>query len=133
MIERVVGRGRHLSRWALLVLLVIGVCGMHTLGHPGSSHGQSETAVASMPMGHMPPSIMDGAVSSSGELPDLDPGTVCLAVLTSLLLLFLDARRGRLIGRGETPFAAGPDTGRAGRPPPRFMALELIRVSVLRV
>lgn len=133
MIRRVVDRGRRLSRWALLVLLVVGVCGMHTLGHPGSSHAHGEVAVASMPAGHMPPPVMGDVVSSSGELPDLDPGTVCLAVLTSLLVLLAATRRGRLRGRGETPFGAGPDVRRASRPPPRFMALRLSRVSVLRI
>lgn len=133
MIRRVVDGGRRLSRWALLVLLVVGVCGMHTLGHPGTSHAHGEAAVASMPAGHLPAAVMGDAVSSSGELPDLDPGTMCLAVLTSLLLLWAAARRGRLLGHAETPFGAGPDVRRAGRPPPPFMALRLSRVSVLRI
>jgi hypothetical protein len=138
MDEHVVDRCRRLSRWVLLVLLVVGVSGMHTLGHADLSHGHGEAAAASMPMGQTPHPGMGGAVSSSaasssGELPELDPGTVCSAVLTSLLLLFLGARRGRLLGRRRTPPAAVSDTGSAGRPPPGSLALNLTRVSVLRI
>ncbi|NUW43602.1 hypothetical protein [Nonomuraea rhodomycinica] len=163
---------RRGSRLALLVLLVLGVCGMHTLGHVGlhRSHGGTATpqrshgaTAAPAPADHAraggtrPDHTRPGgtrpdhtradptrpdhtgrhaageASSAGGQLPDLDPGSVCLAVLTSLLLLIVAAARARA-GRGEhTPDAAGQVAGRTARPPPRPLSLRLARVSVLRI
>ncbi|MFC4015854.1 DUF6153 family protein [Nonomuraea purpurea] len=120
-------------RWALLVLLVVGVCGMHTLGHLASHGGPGEhggTATVSMPSAQMGQHVVG---SARGELPDLDPGAVCLAVLTSLLVLFLVALLARAWRDGESPAGAGLHPGRVPRPPPRLIALRLARVSVLRI
>ncbi|MEU6719310.1 DUF6153 family protein [Nonomuraea sp. NPDC046802] len=152
---RVVERWCRVSRWALLVLLVVGVCGMHTLGHLGSHGGAGEhggSAAMSMPEAGMsetrtPDARMSGPQASEAgmfagqrvvggaqrELPDLDPTAVCLAMLTSLLVLFLVALLARAWRDAEPPIGAGLHPGRVPRPPPRLFSLRLARVSVLRI
>ncbi|MER7499769.1 hypothetical protein AB0L05_40910 [Nonomuraea pusilla] len=159
------GAARGVPRWlllALLVLLVTGVWGMHTLGHAGSHakphtgpHDAPSTATpahvglnASLPgapvravlSAFLPGTAVQVAAGgfrgewrSGHRLPDLDPAAVCLAVLTSLLLPLLAAAYVR--GRLGAATAAGtrPSGGPVARPPPRGMGIRLTRVSVLRI
>ncbi|MEU8246442.1 DUF6153 family protein [Nonomuraea sp. NPDC048916] len=132
---RAFGR-RRVSRWMLLVLLCVGVVGMHTLGHSGShqpgSH-QRQHEVAEPTHGVGTPSPVAGDTRPAGErLPDLDPGAVCLAVLTSFVLLLVAVVRACPHRREETG-APGLATPRITRPSPQIMALRLTRVSVLRI
>ncbi|NUW32649.1 hypothetical protein HTZ77_14580 [Nonomuraea sp. SMC257] len=144
---------RRGSRLALLVLLVLGVCGMHTLGHvglhrahggtaaPHRSHGTTvadhtrldHTRSESARSDHTGRHAAGQASSAGGQLPDLDPGSVCLAVLTSLLLLLVAAARARARRGTEPPDAIGRVAGRIARPPPLPLSLRLARVSVLRI
>ncbi|WP_433541568.1 hypothetical protein ACQP10_15130 [Streptosporangium sandarakinum] len=161
-------------RWLLLVALVLGIAGMHTLGHldHGGRHdgmpGMDEAAVAvhdrGMPRtgeaavavhgrGHGAPEVLPGdhgrpgAGAAShltpdprgslsgpgGTLPSSDPSSVCLAVLTSLVLILAGAawawtrrsREARPAGVRPAPLVA--------RPPPPRTALRLARLSVLRI
>lgn len=83
-------------RRLLLLMLVIGIAGMHTLGHPEPGHGGHGVTVA----GHVwdgpenaPPRAGDALAlrqAPDEAPPGLDPTTVCLAILTGLLL-FLGA------------------------------------------
>ncbi|WP_157246233.1 hypothetical protein [Nonomuraea typhae] len=59
---------RRFGRWLMLFLLVLGVSGMHTLGHSAHASGSAHGAPAAT------------------DLPELDPGDVCVAVLTSTVL-----------------------------------------------
>ncbi|MEU6743633.1 hypothetical protein [Streptosporangium sandarakinum] len=176
-------------RWLLLVALVLGIAGMHTLGHlghggrhdgtPGTGEaalavhdrgmpgaggtalavhgrgvpGTGETAVAVHGRGHGAPEALPGDHGRSGAgaashltpdprgslsgpggtLPSSDPSSVCLAVLTSLVLLLAGAawawtrrsREARPAGVRPAPLVA--------RPPPPRTALRLARLSVLRI
>ncbi|MGV9535087.1 hypothetical protein ACWEU6_13285 [Streptosporangium sandarakinum] len=161
-------------RWLLLVALVLGIAGMHTLGHldhggrhdgmPGTDEaavavhgrgmpGTDEAAVAVHGRGHGAPEALPGdhgrpgAGAAShltpdprgslsgpgGTLPSSDPSSVCLAVLTSLVLILAGAawawtrrsREARPAGVRPAPLVA--------RPPPPRTALRLARLSVLRI
>ncbi|MEV4014272.1 DUF6153 family protein [Nonomuraea angiospora] len=130
--RRGVSRRRRVSRWVLLLLLVVGVCGMHTLGHLRGHSGHGGAMSASMPAAQMPdPSA--GSAFSRGEFPDLDPGAVCLAVLTSVFLLLLVMLRAHAHRRWEMMAAAGWYRGQVARPPPQLIASRLARLSVWRI
>lgn len=147
-------------RLLLLITLVLGIAGMHTLGHadhgrdrPGAAghgvaaeHGKilsgttgrgmaaerrgPEPALVSPPA----PESWDGrrVSDTDGDLPRLDPASVCLAVLTALLVLLLGAlwARRRAPQAGTVALASSPPVA---RPPPRRTALRLARLSVLRI
>ncbi|MFD8528933.1 hypothetical protein ACFV0L_16090 [Streptosporangium canum] len=156
-------------RLLLLITLVLGIAGMHTLGHadhgrdrPGAAghgvaaeHGEilpgttgrgmaaerrgPEPALVSPPA----PESWDGRrvsdpdgdlprLDPDGDLPRLDPASVCLAVLTALLVLLLGAlwARRRAPRAGTVALASSPPVA---RPPPRRTALRLARLSVLRI
>ncbi|NRQ32211.1 hypothetical protein HII36_10235 [Nonomuraea sp. NN258] len=125
-------------RWLLPVVLVFGVCLMHTVGHLEHSGG-SGTAVhetAGGPAAHASPSeaVPGGVFAGPGPRPSPDPGSVCLAVLTSLLLLLLlalaGARAARRPASGVGRTARGSGSARA---PPRRVAPTLWQLSVMRV
>ncbi|MET8334907.1 hypothetical protein ABZV14_00635 [Streptosporangium canum] len=147
-------------RLLLLITLVLGIAGMHTLGHadhgrdrPGAAghgvtaeHGKllSGTTGRGMaaerrgpePALMSPPAPESGAgrwvSDTDGDLPRLDPASVCLAVLTALLVLLLGAlwARRRAPRAGTVALASSPPVA---RPPPRRTALRLARLSVLRI
>ncbi|SFJ47944.1 hypothetical protein SAMN05216275_109114 [Streptosporangium canum] len=147
-------------RLLLLITLVLGIAGMHTLGHadhgrdrPGAAghgvaaeHGKilSDTTgrgMAAARRGPGPalvsppaPESWDGrrVSDTDGDLPRLDPASVCLAVLTALLVLLLGAlwARRRAPRAGTVALASSPPVA---RPPPRRTALRLARLSVLRI
>ncbi|TMR95743.1 hypothetical protein [Nonomuraea basaltis] len=75
-----------------------------------------------------------GSAFSQGDLPDLDPSAVCLALLPSMLLLFLAALRAHAQRQWGTTAGAGRrHHGLVARPPPRLISLRLARLSVLRI
>jgi hypothetical protein len=139
---------RHLSlpQLLLLVLLTLGVAGMHTLGHgAGQEHGHPGSPGMSdhMPVAQVvPPADVTLAAAAplgeppTGHGPDLSVFTVCLAVLGAwgivLLLRWAQARRGRL-GRTSRLPAAAPDRGHGRAPPARLVGLRMAVVSVMRL
>jgi len=130
-------------RRLLLIALVLGIAGMHTLGHPASAHGHDGVIVASSEhswSGPMAASPHDGdhhAVRQAApdkSFPKLDPLTVCLAIMASLALLVL----ARYASRARPAAMAGPSApgGRGmsiARPPPKRTAVRLAFLSVLRI
>lgn len=135
------------SRLLLLVALVLGVAGMHTLGHLDHRRGHGGTAVA---FGHAsiadhevpkaPTTLRPLLMPQAGQLASgrddtplpLDPSSVCLAVLTSFLLLLIGMASlwTRQLAQART---ADTSPTLAARPPPRRTALRLAHLSVLRV
>ncbi|MFI6386098.1 hypothetical protein [Nonomuraea sp. NPDC050540] len=106
----------RLGRTLLLVLLVVGVCGMHTLGH--LSHDKGHAAVAQAPV----------ALDQGNGLPGLDPGVVCLAVLTSMVFLLLAVVWAGML---PWPLRAVRRTWRVrgvARAPPRLTELSVMRI-----
>jgi hypothetical protein len=112
----------------------MGVYGMHTLGHLDGQHGgqiagmhHSAEAVTAPPPGY------DGdGFAPSRDIPGLDPTSVCLAVLTSILAVAAMAawiRLRRQVGNGESSVPAY----QVARPPPELVSLRLARLSVLRI
>ncbi|MEU4324818.1 DUF6153 family protein [Nonomuraea dietziae] len=126
----------RVSRCILLVVLAVGVCGMHTLGHLGRRTAASTGAAGVHAMAHGPAEPEGGEVGAApmgAPMPGLDPTSVCVAVLTSLLILLLVARRARARGTaGAAARPAWPGRGVA-RPPPEPTAVRLARLSVLRL
>ncbi|MEV4247251.1 DUF6153 family protein [Streptosporangium canum] len=139
---------RHPSRvprrLLLLITLVLGIAGMHTLGHadhgrdrPGATgHGVAAEHRSPDPALVSPPAPESGdgrrVSDTDGDLPRLDPASVCLAVLTALLVLLLGALWAlrRAPRAGTVALASSPPVA---RPPPRRTALRLARLSVLRI
>ncbi|MEU4550228.1 hypothetical protein [Nonomuraea dietziae] len=125
----------RVPRWILLVMLAMGVCGMHTLGHLGHRAAPAGAAgVHAMAHGPAEPEGGEaGAAPRGAPMPGLDPTSVCVAVLTSLLILFLVARRAP--ARRTAKAAARPAGTVCGvaRPPPEPTAVRLARLSVLRL
>ncbi|MBG0823296.1 hypothetical protein HS048_21425 [Planomonospora sp. ID91781] len=134
------------ARWTLLVALVVGVAGMHTLGHldHGRGHGGHGGPVFAGPvLDHASASIHAPAAPGTAASirwttdpgdgpPGLDPTSVCLAVLSALLLFLVAAGRARM--RPSTRAATRP--GQAPlvtRPPPQPVAVRLACLSVLRI
>ncbi|MFI7638879.1 DUF6153 family protein [Nonomuraea sp. NPDC049400] len=125
-------------RWLLPVMLVLGVWGMHTLGHLSSHHGET-AAFGSYALMFMDQSAHGGAepagaasAANAPSMPWLDPSAVCLAVLTSILALLIAATWAA--GRrwpGGSPGRA-PWVGGVARPPPRRLAPTLAGLSVMR-
>ncbi|RSN12630.1 hypothetical protein DMB42_10575 [Nonomuraea sp. WAC 01424] len=125
---------RRFVRGLLLVLLALGVCGMHTLGHLDGRHGGSPGRHGTVAQ-EAPAVLPAGAQAVAGEhrMPGFDPTSVCLAVLTSLLIILLAAvrfwtRRRAGAGAGDLP-PARP----VARPPPRPTSLRLASLSTLRI
>ncbi|MEU9832298.1 hypothetical protein AB0D67_12270 [Streptosporangium sp. NPDC048047] len=149
-------------RWLLLVALVLGVAGMHTLGHldHGGRHdgmpGMVEAAPAvqalpsaavralpsaALPFGdhgdaasHPAPDLRRSLSGPGGPLPSSDPSSVCLAVLTSLVSLLLAGAAWMWTRRSLEARPAGVrPVPFVARPPPRRTALRLACLSVLRI
>ncbi|MER6950305.1 DUF6153 family protein [Nonomuraea sp. NPDC000554] len=122
-------------------MLVLGVCGMHTLGHVSSAHSASaamheppsNTAHAPPPgpRTHVASPQQAGAHAFNDEMPGFDPTSVCLAVLVPLLILALIASAAlvRRASSGASATIAG--LGRVARPPPT--SVRLARLSLLRI
>jgi hypothetical protein len=142
-------------RWLLPVMLVLGVWGMHTLGHLASHH--SGTAASgpyalvhaeepaepahggTAPECHsellrpmMSAEAFSGSSLGSGTSLRLDPTDVCLAVLASVLALLIAAMwAGARPWPGEM-IARTLWVGGVARSPPRRMAPTLLGLSVMR-
>jgi hypothetical protein len=134
-------------RWLLLVALVLGVVGMHTLGHPEPSHAHDKGVVPAAHSWEGPSRSWSGPTAvlpldedraatrqtSHEDLPTLDPLAVCLAILAPVTLLVV----AWFAVRVRHPAVAGLST-RGGwgrgvvRPPPRRTAVRLALLSVLR-
>ncbi|MEU8324516.1 hypothetical protein AB0C33_39685 [Nonomuraea sp. NPDC048881] len=126
---------RRGARALLLVVLALGVCGMHTLGHVNARHDMANARPV-LAVAHELPVVPVAALAGLApghEMPGLDPAGVCLAVLTSLLVVVLLALwvgvRRRAVG-GAGP---GPAFRPVARPPPRPTSLRLARLSILRI
>lgn len=141
---------RAVQRLLLVVLLAVGIAGMHTLGHPSGGHGghapadttrqthgeavqapplrlASHAAMAALTAGQM---VLRGADVT------LDPSSVCMAILAGLALAALIAalaRRARRTSRAPRLAVAGFRS--SGRGPPRASPVGLViaHLSVLRV
>lgn len=131
--------GTRVARRLLLLMLVLGIAGMHTLGHPEPGHGRHGMTMAGHSWdgpGAVSPQVEDPHAvrqAPAEKPPGLDPTTVCLAILTALALLVCAAlawygwrpAAGRPGGLGRVPYVA--------RPPPERTAVRLARLSVLRI
>ncbi|YCK37474.1 hypothetical protein ACNF49_26480 [Actinomadura sp. ATCC 39365] len=129
------GNLRRGARALLLVVLTLGVCGMHTLGHVNARHDMANARHGPAVAHELPvaPAAALAGLAPGHEMPGLDPAGVCLAVLTSLLVVVLLALwvgvRRRAVG-GADP---GPAFRPVARPPPRPTSLRLARLSILRI
>ncbi len=127
----------RLLRRLFLLMVILGVFGMHTLGHPESGHGHGD--VVAMPAhmsGDEPRAVtvaMADVASAGPTLPDFDPASTCLAVLTSFLILLLAALRVRSRRWSSVLARTGVWVRCVPRPPPRRVALDLTRLAVLRI
>ncbi|MEV4218653.1 hypothetical protein [Nonomuraea sp. NPDC049725] len=108
----------RVARAVLLVAVALGVYGMHTLGH----HSGHQAG------GHH---LHEPGFAQGQELPDLDPAAVCLAVLTSFLIVATAAWIVRR--RGSATPGRAPSARRVARPPPDPVSVRLARLSVLRI
>lgn len=125
-------RGMHAIRAVLLVLLALGVCGMHTLGHIDGRHGGGHaTEMASPPLAV----VADGlqAVTPQPAMPGFDPTDVCLAILASLVVLLLSAAWTRAGRSSHTQGGMLSPTRQVARPPPKLTSQRLATLSTLRI
>jgi hypothetical protein len=147
---RRVATGRAI-RLVLIVLVTIGVVGMHTLGHPsetdhGIGGGTAMTVHDSFAGAHQPFAVRYDAthvttavsplrVGTGGSDMTMDPFNVCLAILgvgliAALLVALLRGFSSSPVRTGRSP-GAGVSLGRAP-PPCRTLGLLLADLSVLR-
>ncbi|MFD5143253.1 hypothetical protein [Streptomyces sp. NPDC058401] len=144
---------RPAVRWPRLLLfaaLLLGIAGMHTLGHPTPAHAMDDVpSVRFVPRaGHTPSGEEHGAAvthaepagapaRTTAEAPrpphtGMDPMSVCLAVLGALTLLVLGA--GLAGPRRAAPLGgAARAAGRSGGPDPPPPRELLTLLAVLRV
>ncbi|RCV55861.1 DUF6153 family protein [Marinitenerispora sediminis] len=137
-----VRRRRRTAPWtwarALLLLCVLtGVAGMHTLGHPHPEEHRAAAAVSVPAADHAEPSTartaMDGPDSGSDSPPPMDPTAVCLAV-GGLVLALLGVAAAALPRWPGTAARARARVRRRPAPdesPPRPPSLS--RLQVLRI
>lgn len=143
-------------RWLLPVMLVLGVWGMHTLGHLASHHGETSSPLGSYAPAHteaseqaahggpMPEAgteligedasvgVFSGPLLGSGTSVWLDPTDVCLAVLPLIVALLIAAIWARIRPRPGEMAARRPWVGGVARSPPRRLAPTLAGLSVMR-
>lgn len=133
----------RVARWLLLVMLAVGVCGMHTLGHLSTGHGRGSPAGHGQPADHdrnpAPPfpsnatsvvgaGLAEAVVDAGGEVPGFDPGAVCLAVLTSMLLLLLAAVWAGTRVWPQRVVRVSWQVSGVARAPPRLAELSVMRL-----
>ncbi|MFG2482604.1 hypothetical protein ACGFSI_07530 [Streptomyces virginiae] len=147
------------ARLLLLAALLLGIVTMHTLGHPTESHamqdvspahsvasaqrptpavhgGTRHTAAAAAATAAIAAGVPSPAVPAWGyEMPatEMDPMSVCLAVLAGLVVLLIGT--GRTGSRRAAPLGgAARIPGRSGGGPDPPSPRELLtRLAVLRV
>ncbi|MFC7267254.1 DUF6153 family protein [Streptomyces lutosisoli] len=119
----------------LFAALLLGIVTMHTLGHPSghtSLHGPGHPSSTMSPHEHAAEPLLTTA-TATGTGMDMDPLSVCLAVLGGFTLALLLALA---VGHPWTSGTAHPPLARLLRalwpnpPPPRTL---LSRLSVLRI
>src|SRR5690348_2689668 len=113
----------------LLLLMVAGVAGMHTIGHPTDSGHAVNGHGTTQPMTMAPAEPASGpAMFLKAENPDprmvMHPLNVCVAVLVGGILLLLAALLIRRQARTK-PRSVPSTRIRAGRGPPRSVLLGL--------
>ncbi|MFD7665937.1 hypothetical protein [Streptomyces sp. NPDC059788] len=135
------------GRLLLFAALIVGIVGMHTLGHPVGGHGSGpmpaahRTAAEARPAPsaqhapHQEPRQARHSSSTADDHHAMNPGAVCLAVLSLCVLVLV--RAGRLLGRRAAGLLAAV-RARLLRdlwpvPPPVPRHKHLARLSVLRV
>ena len=118
-------------RGFLLVILALGVYGMHTLGHAECRHDGSP-GDASVMVRELVSSGSLGFVPDRG-MPGLDPTSVCLAVLTSLGIVLVLAAWIKERRRTSANTLSSSSVQRVARPPPKTTSLRLARLSMLRI
>ncbi|MFF8269263.1 hypothetical protein ACF059_18000 [Streptomyces sp. NPDC016562] len=136
------------ARLLLLAALLLGLVTMHSLGHPADSHAGEDA-----PAGHSVASVghtrtaervhaqdpipvagapLPTAAVGTGTGTGMDPLSVCVTVLTGLVLLYLGA--GPAGSRDTAPLGgAARIPGRSGGPGPSSPRELLTRLAVLRV
>jgi hypothetical protein len=120
-----------LLRLSLLFLVITGVVTMHTVGHLEGHH--DATIAASAPGHHAAgPNALQPQPSDDSGAPD--PSWICLAVLSSMGVLFLVAFRSvRASSRFARFHAARWRPSLGGLRDPPSPALAITRVAVLRI
>lgn len=127
---------RRLARGLLLVLLALGVCGMHTLGHVHDRHAGSPSDAHGMGVAQEPLVASPAALRAfvpEREMPGFDPTSVCLAILTSFMVVLLIAASARAGQQSDDGGGAPAAVPRVARPPPKPTALRLASLSILRI
>ncbi|MFI0257607.1 hypothetical protein ACH4OW_00990 [Streptomyces sp. NPDC017056] len=152
------------GRLLLFAALLVGIVGMHTLGHPVGGHGSdpmpavhqaqpaheaqpshetqpaNKAQPAHQPSRHTqqaqhPSSPASPSSSTADDHHAMNPGAVCLAVLSVWVLALV--RTGRLLGRQAADLLAAVRArllrGLRPEPPPVPRHKHLARLSVLRV
>ncbi|RSO12154.1 hypothetical protein DMH18_06525 [Streptomyces sp. WAC 06783] len=149
------------GRLLLFAALIVGIVGMHTLGHPVGGHGSGAMGAAHRPMAaahqehaqpmpgphqehaaqrhttqeHAARQLTVRASSIADDDHAMNPGAVCLAVLSLWVLVLV--RTGRLLGRRAANLLAAVRArllrGLRPLPPPVPRHKHLARLSVLRV
>jgi hypothetical protein len=124
-------------RTLLLVLVALGVLGMHTTGHPDDSHGVgTRTASHEMPAMQAPAAIVNVALMAvpPGSGGDFDSLAVCMAVLTAVGLAALIGWAMLAVRRTYGGVAPVPSVlaGLGRGPPWRCHGLVLADLSVQR-
>ncbi|MFE3204383.1 DUF6153 family protein [Embleya sp. NPDC059237] len=131
-------------RGLLLLLLTLGVMGMHTLGHPASAAAQGSATEAADAVGASRGAMEPMAPGHHGGCPDgdcstdggprhgSDPTMICLAVLLAGLGVVVAALAVPALRRARTRRRLRPRARLAafvlGLPPPRTPDLALLRV-----
>ncbi|GAA3236002.1 hypothetical protein [Nonomuraea helvata] len=126
----------RVARAFLLVVLAMGVYGMHTLGHVHGRHSRPSSDAHGMSVGEEPLLVVPAGLRAfvpEHEMPGLDPTSVCLAILTSFLVMLLMAAWAR-VGRSTYDGVGGPPPVRqVARPPPKPTSVRLAGLSMLRI
>jgi hypothetical protein len=132
-------------------MLVLGVWGMHTLGHLASHHGETASPLSSYAPAHTETSekamsevgaepigqaasvgVFRGPSLGAGTSGWLDPTDVCLAVLPLIVALLIAAIWARARPWPGEMAARRPWVSGVARSPPRRLAPTLAGLSVMR-
>ncbi|WP_327585180.1 DUF6153 family protein [Nonomuraea sp. NBC_00507] len=126
----------RVARGLLLVALALGVGGMHTLGHVDGRHAGSPPDAHGMGVAQEPPLTVPAGLQAfvpEQKMPGLDPTSVCLAILSSLMVVLLIAAWIRARRRLGDSSGVLPSVQRVARPPPKPTSVNLASLSILRI